>query len=97
MPYSPPKPEAVVGLAISQSKSNSVTATWRAKGGDYESLGFFTRTSINGGKFSAWTKTKNLDSSQVINTKPGDKVRILVIEKNLSGSSPTAIARYTAK
>jgi hypothetical protein len=97
LPYSPPKPEAVVELVISQSKPNSVTATWSAKGGDYESLGFRTRISINGDKWSAWTKTKNLVSYRVINTKPGDKVRIQVIEINLSGSSPTAIARYTAK
>ena len=97
IPYSPPKPEAVTGFTFTQSKPNAVTASWSAKGGDYESLGFFTRVSINGGKWSAWTKTKNLDSFQVINTKPGDKVRILVVEKNLTGSSPTAVGRYTAK
>lgn len=97
LPYSPPKPEAVTGFTFTQSKPNAVTASWSAKGGDYESLGFFTRVSINGGKWSAWTKTKNLDSFQVINTKPGDKVRILVVEKNLTGSSPTAVGRYTAK
>jgi hypothetical protein len=97
LPYSPPRPEAVTGFTFTQSKPNAATASWSAKGGDYESLGFFTRVSINGGKWTAWTKTKNLDSFQVINTKPGDKVRILVVEKNLTGSSPTAVGRYTAK
>jgi hypothetical protein len=77
-------------------ETNKVTATWIPVPSDYESLGFYTRVSINGGNWTTWKKTPILDTSRVIETKPGDKIRIEILEKNYSGSSPTAAGRFTA-
>jgi len=94
--YSPPKPEAVTNVTLVASGKNKVTATWIPVPSDYESLGFYTRVSINGGNWTTWKKTPNLETSQVIETKPGDRIRIQILEKNYSGSSPTAAGRFTA-
>jgi hypothetical protein len=94
--YSPPKPEAVTNVTMVASEVNKVTATWTPVPSDYESLGFFTRVSINGGKWTSWEKTPNLVTSRVIATKPGDRIRIQILEKNFSGSSPVVVGRFTA-
>lgn len=94
--YAPPKPEVVTNVTMVASGVNKVTATWTPAPSDYESLGFFTRISVNGGKWTPWVKTPNLEKSRVIETKPGDRIRIQIYEKNFSGSSPTAIGRFTA-
>jgi hypothetical protein len=94
--YSPPKPEAVTNVTLIASGKNKVTATWSPAPSDYESLGFYTRVSINGGKWTAWKKTPDLVTSRVIATKPGDRVRIQILEKNYSGASPRAVGRFTA-
>ena len=94
--YSPPKPEAVTNVTVVASGTNKVTATWIPVPSDYESLGFYTRVSINGGTWTTWKKTPNLDTSRVIETKPGDRIRIQILEKNYAGSSPTAVGRFTA-
>jgi len=94
--YAPTKPEAVVNLALVSSAPNLVTASWTRAPSDFESLGFYTRISINGGAWTTWEKTPNLETSRVIQTNPGDKIRIIVFEKNDAGSSPRVIARYTA-
>lgn len=94
--YSPPKPEAVTNVTLVASDTNKVTATWTQVPSEYESLGFYTRVSINGGNWTTWKKTPNLDTSRVIETKPGDKIRIEILEKNYSGSSLTAAGRFTA-
>lgn len=94
--YSPPKPEAVTNVTLVTSDTNKVTATWTPVPSEYESLGFYTRVSINGGNWTSWKKTPNLDTSRVIETKPGDRIRIQILEKNYSGSSTAAIGRFTA-
>jgi hypothetical protein len=94
--YSPPKPETVTNVTLIASRENKVTATWIPVPSDYESLGFYTRVSINGGNWTIWKKTSNLETSRVIETKPGDRIRIQILEKNYSGSSPTATGRFTA-
>lgn len=94
--YLPPKPEAVTNVTLISSRTNVVTATWTPVPSDYESLGFYTRVSINGGNWTAWKKTPNLDTSRVIETKPGDRIRIQILEKNHAGASVSAIGRFTA-
>ena len=94
--YLPPKPTAVTGVTLVASGKDKVTATWSPVPSDYESLGFYTRVSINGGNWTTWKKTPNLETSRVISTKPGDQIRIQILEKNYSGSSPTAAGRFTA-
>ncbi len=94
--YSPTKPEAVTNLTLIPSGKNRVTATWTRALSDYESLGFYTRVSINGSKWTSWKKTSNLAASEVIDTKPGDKIRIQVVEKNDAGLSPRTIGRFTS-
>jgi hypothetical protein len=94
--YLPPKPMAVTSVTLVASGKDKVTATWTPVPSDYESLGFYTRVSINGGNWTTWKKTPNLDTSRVISTKPGDQIRIQILEKNYSGSSPTAAGRFTA-
>jgi hypothetical protein len=94
--YAPPKPEAVTNVTLVASGKDKATATWTPVPSDYESLGFYTRVSINGGNWTTWKKTPNLDTSRVIATKPGDQIRIQILEKNYSGSSPTATGRFTA-
>lgn len=92
--YSPTKPEAVTDLTLVSSGPNQITASWSRAPSDYESLGFYTRVSINGSKWTYWKKTSNLSSSQVIDSKSGDKIRIQVVEKNDAGLSPRAIGRF---
>lgn len=94
--YSPPKPKAVTNVTLVTSDTNKVTATWTPVPSEYESLGFYTRVSINGGNWTTWKKTSNLDTSRVIETKPSDRIRIQILEKNYSGSSTAAIGRFTA-
>ena len=94
--YAPTKPEAVMNLSLVSSAPNLVTASWTRAPSDFESLGFYTRISINGGAWTAWEKTPNLETTRVIQTNPGDKIRIIVLEKNDAGSSPRVIDRYTA-
>jgi hypothetical protein len=94
--YLPTKPEAVTNVTLISSGVNQVTASWTRAPSDYESLGFYTRVSINGSAWTPWEKTPNLDTSRVIETKPGDKIRIIIFEKNDAGASPRAIGRFTA-
>ena len=94
--YAPPKPEAVTNVTMVASGVNKVTASWTQVPSEYESLGFFTRVSVNGGKWTPWVKTPGLETFRVIETKPGDRVRIQIYEKNFSGDSPSAIGRFTA-
>jgi hypothetical protein len=93
--YAPPKPAAVTSVSLVQTSPNLVTASWIPAVSDYESQGFFTRSSINNGKWSAWKKTPGLNTSQTLNVKPGDKVRFQVKEQNYSGFSPAVIGRVT--
>ena len=95
--YSPTKPEAVTDLTLVSSGPNQVTASWSRVPSDYESLGFYTRVSINENKWSSWKKTSNLASSQVIDANPRDKIRIQVVEKNDAGLSPRASGRFPAR
>jgi hypothetical protein len=93
--YAPPKPAAVTSVSLVQTSPNLVTASWIPAVSEYESQGFFTRSSINNGKWSAWKKTPGLNTSQTLNVKPGDKVRFQVKEQNYSGFSPAVIGRVT--
>jgi hypothetical protein len=93
--YAPPKPSAVTSVSLVQTTPNLVTASWIPAVSEYESQGFFTRTSINNGKWSAWKKTPGLNTSQTLKVNPGDKVRFQVKEQNFSGFSPEKISRLT--
>lgn len=93
--YAPPKPAAVTGVSLVQTTPNLVTASWIPAVSEYESQGFFTRTSINNGKWSAWKKTPALNTSQTLKVNPGDKIRFQVKEQNFSGFSPAKTGRLT--
>lgn len=94
--YLPTKPEAVTNLKLASTGKNLVSATWTPVLSDYASLGFYTRVSLNGAKWTAWKKTPNLETSLVIAVKPQDKIRIQIMEKNDAGWSPVADGRFTA-
>ena len=94
--YLPTKPEAVTNVKFVSAGRNLISASWTPAPTDFTSLGFYTRTSINGAKWTAWKKTPNLESSQVIAVKPLDKIRIQIMEKNDAGWSPVTDGRFTA-
>ena len=94
--YAPPKPLAVSAINFVQATPDSVSASWVGAVSEYESEGFFVRTSINGKKWTAWTKTDGKQAHTSIKVIAGDKVRVQVKEKNFSGYSPIVTGRFTA-
>jgi hypothetical protein len=94
--YAPPKPLAVSAINFVQATPETVSASWTGAVSEYESEGFYVRTSINGKKWTAWTKTDAKQAQTSIKVLVGDKVRVQVKEKNFSGDSPVTTGRYTA-
>jgi hypothetical protein len=94
--YAPPKPAAVSVITFAQVSPISISATWTGAVSDYESEGFYVRTSINGKKWSAWSATTSKKAQAAIKVAIGDRVRVQVKEKNFSGFSPVITGRYTA-
>jgi hypothetical protein len=94
--YAPPKPLAVSAIDFVQVSPDSISATWTGAVSEFESEGFYVRTSINSKKWSPWTKTTSKRAHTAIKVAVGDKVRVQVKEKNLSGLSPVVTGRYTA-
>jgi len=94
--YAPPKPLAVSEISFATVSPNLISARWIGAVSDYESDGFYVRTSINSKKWSPWTKTSAKKAYTAIKVVTGDKVRVQVKEKNFSGFSPVITGRYTA-
>ena len=88
--YAPPKPQAVSGITFARTAENLVNVSWTPAVSEYESEGFYIRTSINGKKWSAWMPTATKQAQASVAAKVGDKVRVQVKEKNFSGFSPVA-------
>jgi len=93
--FAPPKPLAVSEISFATVSPNLISARWIGAVSDYESDGFYVRTSINSKKWSPWTKTSAKKTYTAIKVATGDKVRVQVKEKNLSGFSPVITGRYT--
>jgi len=93
--YAPPKPAAVSAITFAKVSPDLITATWVGAISDYESEGFYVRTSINGKKWSAWSATTSKKAQAAIKVAIGDRVRVQVKEKNFSGFSPATIGRFT--
>lgn len=86
--YSPPKPLAVSGITLTKLSESQVNISWIPAASEYESEGFYVRTTINGKKWSAWTPTTSKQAQTSVAAKAGDKVRVQIREKNFSGFSP---------
>ena len=94
--YAPPKPLAVSAISFIQATPETLNASWTGAISEYESEGFYVRTSINGNKWTAWKKTDGKQAQTSIKVIAGDKVRLQVKEKNFSGFSPIVTGRFTA-
>ncbi len=95
--YAPPKPEPVTEVMFTKTGNRETTVSWLRAPSDYESLGFWYRTSINKKKWSEWKPTAGLKPSVALKTYGGYKIRIEIKERNISGDSPVVTGRYVVE
>ncbi len=92
--YRPPIPGAVSQITFTQSTPNKLQISWTRGASVYVLEGYLTRVSINGGTWSAWQRTAKTNAYTKLAVKPGDNIKIQVVERNGTGKSTPVLARY---